>query len=292
MEVQTYSFGRSETQAPVMLSGLDRLGEKLGRRLRAVLEPMLGAKPGVAIQPVQMVEFGSWRANAPAFASFGIYRVAPLKGAVILRMDAGMVSALVDRFYGGSGSRPGPARREFTPTEERLVARLSASFMDGMKEAWADTLALDPVLAGRETSAAYIVAAQASDQLAVQRFDVVLGETSWPVELLIPIAALRAVEHLLGATAHDENQLRDPVWRARLSRRMGQVRLPARTVLARPELTLTDLMQLSPGDVIPISIGRSLPLIVGNRVIAHGNIGERNGRAAFMIENLVQGTDQ
>ena len=29
-DVQTYAFGRGESQAPMMLSGLDRLGEKLG----------------------------------------------------------------------------------------------------------------------------------------------------------------------------------------------------------------------------------------------------------------------
>jgi flagellar motor switch protein FliM len=67
---------------------------------------------------------------------------------------------------------------------------------------------------------------------------------------------------------------------------MAHVRLPARTVLARPNLTLAELMALQPGDVIPVHISRSLPLIVGDRIFAHGTIGEQDGRAAFMIEKL------
>jgi len=60
-------------------------------------------------------------------------------------------------------------------------------------------------------------------------------------------------------------------------------------VLARPTLTLDELLNLKNGDVIPVTIDRQLPLIVGNRVIAQGSIGEQNGRAAFMIERMTQG---
>ena len=77
-----------------------------------------------------------------------------------------------------------------------------------------------------------------------------------------------------------------------IARRMRDIRLPARTVLARPNLSLADLMELKVGDVIPVTIGRALPLIVGNRIVAHGTIGEQDGRAAFQIEKLAQEPEQ
>ena len=49
-DVQSYAFGRGESQAPMMLSGLDRLGEKLGRRIRALVEPICGVRPQVEAQ--------------------------------------------------------------------------------------------------------------------------------------------------------------------------------------------------------------------------------------------------
>jgi flagellar motor switch protein FliM len=49
---------------------------------------------------------------------------------------------------------------------------------------------------------------------------------------------------------------------------------------------MSELMALRPGDVIPLNIPRHLPLIVGDRVYAHGSIGEQDGIAAFMIEKL------
>lgn len=292
-DVQTYAFGRGESQAPMMLSGLDRLGEKLGRRIRALVEPICGVRPQVEAQDAQLLDFSAWSAQVPAFTSISIYRVAPLKGQVLLRMDAAMISTLVDCFYGGIGNRPLPPRGEFTPTEDRLIARLSESLLSRLVETWSDILPLEPALIVRETGVGFAASAQPGDQMVVQRFMIgITRDQLWPVDLVFPMAALRAVEPLMGTRLPADDDQKDPVWQARIARRMRDIRLPARTVLARPNLSLAELMQLKVGDVIPVTISRSLPLIVGNRIVARGSIGEQDGRAAFQIEKIVQGPDQ
>lgn len=292
-DVQTYAFGRGESQAPMMLSGLDRLGEKLGRRIRALVEPICGVRPQVEAQDAQLFDFSAWSGDVPAFTSISVYRMAPLKGQVLLRMDAAMISTLVDCFYGGIGNRPLPPRGEFTPTEDRLIARLSESILARLVETWADILPLDPALIVRETGVGFAASAQPGDQMVVQRFMIsITRDQLWPVDLVFPLAALRAVEPLMGTKLPADDEQSDPVWQARIARRMRDIRLPARTVLARPNLSLAELMQLKVGDVIPVTIGRSLPLIVGNRIVARGSIGEQDGRAAFQIEKIVQGPDQ
>ena len=292
-DVQTYAFGRGESQAPMMLSGLDRLGEKLGRRIRALVEPICGVRPQVEAQDAQLLDFSAWSAQVPAFTSISIYRVAPLKGQVLLRMDAAMISTLVDCFYGGIGNRPLPPRGEFTPTEDRLIARLSESLLSRLVETWSDILPLEPALIVRETGVGFAASAQPGDQMVVQRFMIgITRDQLWPVDLVFPMAALRAVEPLMGTRLPADDDQKDPVWQSRIARRMRDIRLPARTVLARPNLSLAELMQLKVGDVIPVTISRSLPLIVGNRIVARGSIGEQDGRAAFQIEKIVQGPDQ
>jgi flagellar motor switch protein FliM len=277
----------------MMLSGVDRLGEKLGRRLRALLEPMVGGKPKVVARPVELIDFGTWSGQVPAFSSIGVYRLLPLKGNVLLRMDAGLVSTAVDCFYGGTGRRMAHARAEFTSIEDRLIASLSDALMKRLVECWADTLPLEAALIARETGVGFAASQPASDQMVVQRFTVSLvGDDEWPIDILYPLAGLRAIEPLLGTKVHDEADRDDPVWRARIARQMGNIRLPARTVLARPSLPLADLMKLKAGDIIPVNLNRILPLIVGDRIVAHGSIGEQDGRAAFLIETLAQGNNQ
>ncbi|WP_022683761.1 flagellar motor switch protein FliM [Sphingobium bisphenolivorans] len=286
-DVQAYAFGRGDSQAPLMLSGLDRLGEKLGRRLRSLIEPIAGARPHVAVEDARALEFANWQAEVPAAASIGVYRLSPLKGQVLLRMDAAMISTLVDCFYGGIGNRPLPPRGEFTPTEDRLIARISEGFMARLVECWSEMLAVEPGLIVRETGVGFAAAAPAAEPMVLQRFLIsITRDAEWTVDLLFPLSSLRAVEPLMGSRVSLDEERADPVWQARVATRMRDIRLPARTVLARPNLSLAELMQLKAGDVIPVTINRSLPLIVGDRIVAHGSIGEQDGRAAFQIEKL------
>ncbi|KFG89116.1 Flagellar motor switch protein FliM [Sphingobium herbicidovorans NBRC 16415] len=292
-DVQTFAFGRGESQTPQMLSGLDRLGEKLGRRLRALIEPISGVRPHVGMADARVLDFAQWSAEVPAFCSIGVYRIAPLKGQMLLRMDAAMISTLVDCFYGGIGNRPLPDRGEFTPTEDRLIARISEAIIARLVESWADVLPLETALIIRETGIGFASAAQPGEQMVLQRFMLSIArDQEWPIDLLFPLSSLRAVEPLMGARAPTDEERIDPIWQARIANRMRDIRLPARTVLARPNLSLADLMQLKAGDIIPVTISRSLPLIVGDRIVAHGSIGDQDGRAAFQIEKLAQGPEQ
>lgn len=292
-DVQAYALGRGESQAPLMLSGLDRLGEKLGRRLRALIEPIAGTRPHVAAQDARAIDFGHWSGQVPSSSSIGVYRLAPLKGQVLLRIDAAMISTLVDCFYGGVGNRALPPRGEFTPTEDRLIARISDAFMARLVECWGDMLPVEPALIVRETGVGFAAAAQPGEQMVLQRFTISLTrEAEWTMDLLFPLASLRAVDPLMGSRMPVDEERVDPVWQARIASRMRDIRLPARTILARPNLSLAELVQLKAGDVIPVTINRSLPLIVGDRIVAHGSIGEQDGRAAFQIEKIAQGPEQ
>ena len=291
-DVIPFKFGQTEPQAPVVLSGMDRIGERMVRRIRALLEPMLGVKPQVTSEAVSVFRFSDWSLFVPDFVSLSMYRLHPLKGAALLRVDPDMIAALVDSFYGGTGARMPFNRKEFTPTEERMLGKFTGNLIDKLVESWAETHAVDATLIGRETNIEYVHVASDDEQVVVQRFDVTLGrEDVWPIEFVYPLAALRGVESLMGTKVHDELKVSDPGWRDRLGRQVNHVRFPARSVLARPSLSLSQLMQLEPGDVSPLQISRSLPLLVGNKVFAHGTIGEKEGRAAFMIEKLSEGTE-
>ena len=291
-DVVAYKFGQSEPQPPVVLSGMDRIGERMVRRIRVLLEPMLGVKPQVSCEQVSVFRFSDWSLFVPDFVSLSMYRLHPLKGAALLRIDADMIASLVDSFYGGTGARMPFNRKEFTPTEERMLGKFTGSLVEKLVESWAETHAVDATLIGRETSINYVTVAADDEQVVVQRFDVTLGrEDVWPIEFVYPLAALRGIESLMGTKVHDELRISDPAWRERLGRQVSHVSFPARSILARPSLSLSQLMQLEPGDVIPVQINRSLPLLVGNKVFAHGTIGEKEGRAAFMIEKLAEGTE-
>ncbi len=287
IDVQPYAFGRAAAEPAASLSGLDKLGERLAKKLRALIEPYCGTRPGVTPKPLDQTMFMMWDACVPSFVSLSLYRVLPIKGTVTLRMDAGLVSQLVDRFYGGRGPGHAAEKTEFTPTELRLLERVTGQIMTALVQSWADIAKIEPILMGRETGIAHADILPADADVIVQTFEIDIGgKEKFLIEIVYPKDGLASVEMPAGTRQVDEPRIKDPVWQSQLGRRVEQVRLPVKTVLARPDLKMSELIALKPGDVIPINIARHLPLIVGDRVYAHGSIGEQDGCAAFMIEKL------
>jgi flagellar motor switch protein FliM len=287
-DVQPYAFGRAAAEPSAAIGGLEKLGERLAKKLRGLIEPYSGARPGVTAKPLDHTMFMMWDACVPSFVSLSLYRLLPMKGMVTLRIDAGLVSQLVDRFYGGRGAGVQSGSVEFTPTEARFIARVSNQIMMALADSWADIAKLEPVLVGRETGVAQAEILPADSDVIVQTFEIDLGtKENRLIEIVYPQEGLNGLEvNAPGPRKAEAVRARDPVWQAQLGRRLEDVRLPVKTVLARPNLKMSELMALKPGDVIPVQIARHLPLIVGDRVFAHGTVGEQDGCAAFMIEKL------
>jgi flagellar motor switch protein FliM len=288
-DVQPYAFGRTSAAEPsATIGGLDKLGDRLARKLRGLIEHYAGQRPGVTAKPLDNTMFMMWDACVPGFVSLSLYRLPPLKGVVTLRMDADLIAQLVDRFYGGRGPKHQAGRHEFTPTEQRLIARISGEIINALVSCWADIAKLDPFLIGRETGVGHADIVSADANVIVQTFEIDLGDKDKRlIEIVYPEDGFAGIETPATAPRRAEDlRTKDPVWQAHLAERLDDVRLPVRTVLARPNLKMAELMALQPGDVIPINIARNLPLLVGDRVFAHGSIGEQDGCAAFMIEKL------
>jgi flagellar motor switch protein FliM len=286
-DAKPYQFGKTQAQSPALLNAIDRMGDRFARQLRLLLEPFCGTRPLVTAKPVDRTMFMMWDACVPSFTSLSLYRLHPVKGVVALRIDAPLISCLVDRFYGGRGNAVDTEAKEFRPTENRLIDRLSGQIMKSLIGCWAEVVPMDAALIGRETGVVQAEIASADADIVVQSFDVNLGERdSWTIEIVYPLEGLNSVEGINLPRMPDDARPVDARWQRDLAGCMDNVRLPARTVLARPNLKINELMALKPGDVINIHIARHLPLIIGDRVFAHGTIGEQDGRAAFMIEKL------
>ena len=168
-----------------------------------------------------------------------------------------------------------------------LLTRLSEALIETLTEVWAEVMPVKAQLSSRETSTAYAALVADDEPVAVARFTITLGRGKpCMVDVVYPVAALRAIEAQMCAKVHDDSGLSGSEWRERMGAALGEVRLQARSVLARPTISVAELLRLKPGDVIPISLPPVVPLLVSGRQIALGKMGEQDGRAALRIEKV------
>lgn len=293
LAVQSFALGEEDCRPTQKLAGLDRISERLARQLRGAIEPYSRSKTQVIAEPIEQRRFEDWCADQRDFASLSLYRLRPLKGGMMIAMEADFITSLVDAYYGGRGQVSVHKRTEFTASEERMQARLTDMLITQLKEAWADIMKLEPVLSSRETNPAYVTVARAQESVIIQRFTLAPAQgRPGMVSFIYPQTTLRPIENQLSAKVHDEAGPIDTEWRHRLACALEDIRLPVRSVLARPELSMAQLMTLKPGDVIPINLNPKVPLLVGSKRFAEGTIGEQEGRAALLVESIGKGMER
>lgn len=269
---------------------LEGVANQFARSLRDLIRA-LGA-PAIQVERAgaEQMSFAEWSASATP-AIFWRYHAAPLKGPVLLAGSRSLLLQLVDIFYGGRGQLAAE-REELTDAEDRFAARLGRDIGMQLAAAWRGKLALEPELDCVTADPAKLAAVRADDELFVQRFTLRGAPFDGRVILCAyPVAALRGIagdELLPDMQAHGGG---DPAWSGALDKALRDVRMPVRSVLARPEISLVKLLALEVGDIIPLSMPRHVPVTVAGRSFAFGSIGEANGNAAIMIDHIEKGPD-
>lgn len=208
-------------------------------------------------------------------------------GACMLAMPRGLVALATDLFFGAgleSSSQDAPDEPRYAPRlslAEQEVARhlahaVLAAFVADQRDAI--TITLHDAVAPDAVSSAQVSLHVPIEGPQNARFS---------TTLTLPIALLPASD-----AARADAITVDPLkWAAALHDRVANVALTTRTVLARPELSLRQIASLRVGDILPIAPPIGVPLMVGAHRIARGTVGDRNGRAAFLVDQL-QGEGQ
>ena len=268
------------------LHTLQHLSARLARALKGVWEPLLRREVRSFAEPLVVQRFADYRAERPDTLTAWLPMAMSNHGAALVVLDGGFVLELLDLFFGGTGAAPAILPAEFSPAAEAMIGRLGATLAGPLSAAW-EPLARQDFTPGRvETNAAVLPGLDADDAAVVTRFGLAAGKAA-PVfvDILYPVTALKPHAATLTGKVLDKAEP-DPAWRSGLARSVMNVRFPVRSVLAEPVVPLQLLLNLKPGDVIPISVAADVPVMVGRDRLGVGTVGAANGRAAIRLTSL------
>ena len=278
-------LGRRDINPFGDLHTVQHLSARLARSLRSVFEPLLRRELRVWAEPLSVQRFGDYRSErGEGLTAWLPLPMEPVDGAALLVLDGRFVLELLDLFFGGSGAAPAAMPAEFSPAADALVAKLGATVARPLRQAWEPLAAIDFAVGRAEANPAMLGVA-ADDALIVTRFGLAAdGGADAPVflDILYPVDALKPHGATLTGKVLDKAEP-DPAWRTGLTRAAMGVTFPVRATLAEPVVPLSKLMNLRPGDVIPISFGAEVPVMVGGDRFASGTVGASNGQAAVRL---------
>ena len=249
----SYDFNSQDRIVRGRLPTLEMINERFARLFRISLFNMLRRSPEISVGSVQMLKFSEYVHSLFMPANMNLVRIRPLRGTALFVFDPKLVFVLVDNFFGGTGRFPTKIEgRDFTPTERRTVHLILEHLFDDLRQAWEPVLKVNFEYQSSEVNPHFANIVSPSEVVVVTVFHVDLDGGGGDVHITMPYSMIEPIKDLLDAGVQSDRTERDARWASALRNEILTADVDLEVTLAEPVITLRDLLELAPGDVIPI----------------------------------------
>ena len=251
-------------------------GTLLTTRLRAVSSVTLAS-----IEQLNYDEYVAALSNPTVIATVAID---PLPGTVLMELSSSAAMTAIDHMLGGPGG-PQP-ERPLTEVEMPLLRGLLERMLGELRYGFETLVDISPKLREIEYNAQFLRAHQPGDAVVIASFEMKIGTEECvasiclPFNTILPVLEKQETVELSPA----ERMVRDSAHRnltAGLSAAPIDVAVRFQPIRMRTD----DIVDLRPGDVVPLGHPTSLPLevTVNETVFAHAVPGNQGARLACLV---------
>ncbi|MBX2882458.1 MAG: FliM/FliN family flagellar motor switch protein [Granulosicoccus sp.] len=208
--------------------------------------------------------------------------LAPLPRTVLFCMDTSIVSAIVDCYFGGSAVPAAEENaRELSRTELRVMQHIINALLGALGRGWSMLLELDAKLL-QPISVDRLANAALEQVMLTSHMVLRVGEIDLRCELIYPFETLKPLHEQLQSEKNATPEV-DEVFTQAMQRELMNCELDIHGVLAESRITLGTLLELKPGDFIPLRDVETVSFKTQNMPLFDARIGNSNGRVSASV---------
>lgn len=290
-EVRTFDFTNHERVIRGRMPGLEMANERFGRFFRNSISGILMKFVDVTIQGHDLIKFGEFMRTLPLPSSINIFKMEPLKGFALVVIEAPMVFAFIDQFFGG-GSKPWVKSegRYFTPIEQKIIKKIVDTALKDLAKAWQGIFPMEPEHVSSEMNPQFVTIVTPSE--AVIRIEVQIEIENFVGKLFfcIPYSIVEPVKDKLFSGIRSDVQANDQRWIARLSEILKESFVNLQVDIGSAELSLRELVNMEKGNVITLQTSVSDELIVRVEGVPKmkGTAGSYRGNQGIKVTKILE----
>jgi flagellar motor switch protein FliM len=280
--IRPYDFAAqriNRTQLPL----LEVVAKNFADRGAAALSALLGRDADMHFDCIESVKSADLQASLPVPASLAVLRLKPLSGFAYLSVEPAMLLTLLDGFFGGSGRANADPQAAVAPAAQRFLALMLRSFSPEFTAAWAAVTPMEMELVKQETNPRLVQLGSQLEPVTVVKFTVEFAGRGGRIDWLLPDAILAPIRDALAGDGGTAPTRKQEAWGPQFTSALQDAQLDTRAVLAQAQISLRELVSLSPGDIIPIDAPQDVTLLAGDVPLYHGRFGVSQGRNALKI---------
>lgn len=292
-EVVVYDFKRPERVSKEQLRAVTALHESFARNLGATLSSFMRSIVDVELAGVEQLTYSQFILSLPNPTCFALLTAEPLEGSLILEINPSILFPIIDRLLGGGRAATTIPDRPLTNIEFRLAKKIMDYAIEQLDEMWQHVLpGAAFAIAGTESNPQLVQIVPPNEPVVLVTFEVSMGEVSGVISLCLPYGSIEPV--LADLTKRDWFSYRSkkdaPQLKTLVRSNLRRASVNVGAFLARTTISVSELMALSPGDILKTDTGTGAEasLVVNDKLKFRGRAGKFRGKRAVLITRAAE----
>ncbi|MBX2994392.1 MAG: flagellar motor switch protein FliM [Bdellovibrionaceae bacterium] len=253
--VVTYDLTSQDRIIRGRLPQLEVIYEKFMRSFRVSLSSALRKIASLTLASTDFLKFGEFINTLPMPTCMSVLRFQNLRGSALLVIESKLAYALVDSFFGGA-DRPYTKieGKDFTQIELSIVRKVVDLAIEDMEVAWESVEKIGCSFVRTEVNPQFVGIVPPTDVVIASTFDVELENANGTITIVIPYSTIEPIKQKLSSGFQIESDQTDKkLWTTIIRDQLMETDLNVKVDLGESAISLSDLMGLKIGDVIPLN---------------------------------------
>ncbi len=288
-KLSSFDFKNYTISTRLKIPGLEVINDQLARSLRMSFSTLLREMIDISNFPIQMERFKDFLNKIPVPTSIHIFKIEPLKGQALLIIDAPLVFAFIERFLGGGERKITKIEgREFTPVEQRLIKKVVNLIFDELEKAWKNIYPIKPKYIRGEVNPQFARVLQPEETVIVCGYSVELETLSGKILFIYSLTTFQPIKAQLYSPYQIEEYI-DYTWKKAIENCLYNSEVVLRALLGKGQITIRDLINLEPGDIIILDkkIEEPIEVLIEDTPKILGRMGVFKNHLAIQIEQFL-----
>ncbi|KPK30207.1 MAG: hypothetical protein AMK70_14585 [Nitrospira bacterium SG8_35_1] len=288
--VRNYDFTNQERIIRGRMPGLEMANEAFARIFRSSISNLIMKFIDISIQSVDIVKFGDFIKIIPMPSSINLFKMEPLKGYSLLVLEAPLVFAFIEFFFGGSDAKHVKSEgRAFTNIEQRVIGKIVNMALKDMEAAWSGIEKISPEYVGSEINPQFVTIVTPAEIVIKIEVLIEIEDFAGRMFFCIPYSMIEPVKEKLYSGIHGDKLETDLRWAQVMKECLYNTEVGIVADIARFRLTFQDIMNFEVGDVLNLgtSVSDELVLKVENSPKFKGVPGFSRGNQAVKLTKVL-----
>jgi len=289
--VRSYDFTSQERIIRGRMPGLEMANESFARLFRTSISNLIMKFVDISIQNVEIIKFGDFIKTIPVPSSINLFKMEPLKGYSLLVMEAPLVFAFVEFFFGGASAQHIKSEgRAFTSIEQRVIQRVVNMALGDLETSWNGIAPIKPEYIGSEINPQFVTIVTPAEIVINVEILIEIEDFAGRLFFCIPYSMIEPVKEKLSSGIHGDKLETDQRWSKIMTQALRETYVNLSAEIGRMTITFEDIMKFETGNVL--NLGKSatdeLTLKVEGLPKFRGHPGYSRGNQAMKLTGEIE----